>query len=191
MAYHDSTNVLGSATVRELVDPGMRQLPGSDSVSRDFFTGTVKPFESIERLHQKLVTLGFQLHQKELFGPQYGEQLFYVKDTTHSESGKWFLDGVLVRIKTKGNRTPPRKDVAHMSVCLYRRGLGWSNEKRKFDVHGDKTSKTPPKSLTPAEKDEWAHACHFNFPHDFDFTNVWTLHPGNYAIRDALWKGLK
>ena len=59
----------------------------------DSKSGLVK-FNSLARLHQRLIALGFRYARKEEYGPKGGWQLFYVLDMPESAP--------LVRIKTKG-----------------------------------------------------------------------------------------
>ncbi len=181
--------LIGSTAVNRLVDFDLKSLPGTGGVMADFYTGTVKgTFANITALHQVLLQDEFQLHQNEPFGPPGGRQLFYVQDCTRKKLDRFICDGILVRIKSHGNAAPPRQGQPHMSISLYTGGLGWKQEQMKFDVYGHATPKAPPKHLSPAEKDVWAHACHFNFPAGFDFTGAANLCPGNYLLRDQLWK---
>jgi hypothetical protein len=184
--------LLGHATVSQLVDFSTLPVTAPGGYLQEITAGTVKDFKTILRLHQTLTTQGFQLHQNEAFGPPGGRQLFYVQDTTRLDSSsRPVFDGILVRIKSMGNARPPRQGAPHMSISLYTGGLGWGEEKAKFDVYGQVTPKSPSKSASNTAKDVWAHACHFRFPDGFDFSGATSLAPGNYALRDAFWKAAK
>jgi hypothetical protein len=183
------SQLIGSQAVHRLVDFGMRFLPDSSGGESEFDTGTVKAgFGTITALHQAILQDGFQLHQNDSFGPPGGRQLFYVQDCTWLINDRPVFNGILVRIKTRGNAKPPRKRQPHMSISMYTGGLGWDQEQVKFDVLGRVTPKKPPAGLSADDKDAWAHACHYNFLSGFNFSGADNLRPGNYALREAFWK---
>jgi hypothetical protein len=137
-------------------------------------------FESLKALNESLNRHGFQVIQKQCYGPPGGYQIFYA-------SGR-----LLVRIKTRGDEKGPRANQPHLSVSLYDgKALDWQNDQAKFNAHG----RVEPKAMTTAERfqpidfqgnpqrfmlilggqydgagaDPWANRTHFQFPRSFNF----------------------
>lgn len=160
MAQYDDVKQLATVAMNQLVDEQ---------------SGLVR-FSDLLGLDGALRDLGFQLVQREAYGPPGGAQLFY-------RSGR-----IVVRVKTKGDEKGYRANQPHLSVSLNDgQGLDWQNDQAKFNAAG----KIEPKVMTPADKfrpgndfqgnprrfelilggkydgpgpDVWAGRTHFQFP---------------------------
>ncbi len=125
-------------------------------------------FDSLPATHQFLLQHGFQLVDSEPRNGGY--HLFYVKGH------------FLLRIKTHGDPSGPRRDQAHLSMAMWsdtleyadewgkadRAGLLRGNPKLKPDHKGKAENKPPAKKAADKKIDfanfaAWASATHFNF----------------------------
>ena len=110
----------------------------------------------------------------------------------------WMKDRVIVRIKTRGNGKPPRKDVPHVSISYMKApgATGWHDELAKFDYRHNLVFKVKYTVAQAEEKlkdpnfkfswpscietkscnqdmDDWANNCHFGFYNNhFDATGA-------------------
>jgi hypothetical protein len=158
----------------------------------DSRTGLVR-FNSLAKLHQQLIELGFRYLRKQQYGPKGGWQLFYSLSLPES--------ALLARIKTMGELPGRmRAGVPHMSVAVTD-GAGelWMHERAKLTKTGKLETKVMsfPKSedhpggFDPSSKDfqdndhyfvtilggkydgagqqAWADRVHFLFPRNTEF----------------------